>query len=388
MKSAYFTHVWGRPGITPAQRYTELWNEVATADRLGYDYAFSVEHHCTPRESWMTAPVAFGTGVAARTENIRFGPFGWVPPLRHPLHLVEDVATLDQLSSGRLEVGLASGVSKEPFEPFGADYENRKSLTTEAAEFLISALSGDGTLDFKGEHHTIRDAELTFGAVQKPHPPIWIPSNNRHMLRKLAGLGAHTGSTMIVPRAATAAPYGHYAKWFREQHGTTPNIGYWTLVHVADTDAQAEARAAEHIKTCFTETLSYTSINRSAPQAAPPSELSTRDILTNSGDLGFLLERNLIFVGSPATVAERIRKAAEEGHWNVVLGEFTFGDLGMDLELESMELYAEQVVPQIADLDPVAPKPTPVPATTSASGYDTADEARVAARLEALGYIE
>lgn len=338
----------------------------------------------------MTSPVMFGAGVATHTERIRFGPFGWVPPLRHPLHLVEDIATLDQVSGGRLEVGLASGVSEEPFKHFGADYENRKSLTIEAAEFLISALSGERTLDFKGNHHTIQDAELTFGGVQKPHPPIWIPSNNRHMLRRLADLGANTGTTMIVPRAATAAPYRHYAKWFHEHCGTTPDIGYWTLVHVADTDAAAESRAAEHIRTCFTQTLSYPSIKRSAPQAAPPSELSTPDILSNSGDIGFLLEHNLIFVGSPATVAERIHQAAEEGHWNVVLGEFTFGNLGMDLERESMELYAEQVVPRIADLDPVASEPEQnfSPATTHESGYDAADEAKVAARLEALGYLE
>lgn len=394
MKSALFTHVWGRPGITPAQRYEELWNQVEVADRIGLEYAFSVEHHCTPQESWMTSPMVFGTGVAARTKNIRFGPFGWVPPLRHPLHLVEDVATLDQISGGRLEVGIASGVSPEPFAPFGADFGNRKALTTEAADLLIQAFGNDGKIDFDGPHHSVHGAELSFGAVQKPHPPIWIPTTDRKILRYLAGIGGHTGSTMIIPRKAQATAYRHYVNWFREQQqGADPNIGYWSLVHVAETDEQAEAQAAESAVNCFVDTLSYAKVKRSGEQVAPKSDLSTPDILQNSGDFTFLMDNNLIFVGSAQTVADRIRAAAAEGHFNVFLGEFAFGDLAGGRETESMERYGADVVPLIKDFSPFPAPPAPEPApervpVAAGNVYGDKEQQQVADRLEALGYIE
>jgi alkanesulfonate monooxygenase SsuD/methylene tetrahydromethanopterin reductase-like flavin-dependent oxidoreductase (luciferase family) len=353
MKFAYFSHVWGAPGLTVGRRYERLWQEIEAADRLGFDYAFSVDHHCTPHESWMPSPAVFCTGASLRTERIRVGPMGWVPSLRHPLHIVEEVATLDQLLDGRLEIGLASGVSPQPFIPFGADFDGRKASTTECADLLRIALAADGAFDFTGPVHELRDITLSFGARQRPHPPLWIPTTDRRMLRYLAEIGGHTGSTMIVPRAALALVYRHYVSWYRRGgHPDTPNIGYWSLVHVADTDAKAEARAAAHVTRTFTETLGYGQVRRSADQAAPGSGLSTADILRGSADFGFLLDHNLIFVGSPLTVAERLKAAAQEGHFNTLFGEFAFGRMTASHVDESVELFARDVIPLLAAFSP------------------------------------
>ncbi|HEX4791555.1 MAG TPA: LLM class flavin-dependent oxidoreductase [Actinospica sp.] len=350
MKFGYFTHVWGDPGLTPGQRYARLWDEIETADRLGFDYAFSVEHHFTPHESWMASPAVFCTGAALRTERIRVGALGWVPPLHHPLHLVEDIATLDHLLGGRLEVGLASGVSPEPFVPFGADFAGRKALTKECADLIRAAFAVDGPFDFTGPVHELREVTLSHGAVQRPHPPIWIPTSDRHTLRYLAEIGGHTASTMIVPRAALAPVYRRFVDWWRGHgHEGAPNIGYWSLVHVAETDAKAEAQAAEHVARTFSETLRYDKVSRSAPQAAPASTLGTAQILEHSADLGFLLDHNLVFVGSPQTVAHRIKEAAQEGVFNTLFGEFAFGRLGEREWGESMRLFAGEVAPLLAD---------------------------------------
>jgi alkanesulfonate monooxygenase SsuD/methylene tetrahydromethanopterin reductase-like flavin-dependent oxidoreductase (luciferase family) len=353
MEFAYFTHVWGRENVTVRGRYDQLWREVEAADRLGFDYAFSVEHHCTPEESWMPSPAVFCTGAALRTERIRVGPMGWVPPLRHPLHVVEEVATLDQLLGGRLEVGLASGVSDEPFRPFGADFANRKTLNRECADLLRTALTAQGAFDFDGPVHQLRDVSLSFTSHQRPHPPLWIPTTDRSTLRYLARTGGHTSSTMIVPRAAMGLVYRHYVDWWREEgQPGTPRIGYWSLVHVADTDAEAEARAARQVTDTFVNTLRYGSVKRSGSPAAPASRLSTPDILAGSHDFRFLMDQNLVFVGSPGTVAERLRAAATEGCFNTLLGEFAFGDIAGDEAIGSMELFAREVMPRLAGFSP------------------------------------
>src|SRR2546423_12366500 len=83
----YFSHVWNRPGMTPAQRYAQLWRELALADEFGFDYAFAVEHHFSPHESWMPSPAGFCAGAAACTRRLRVCAMGYVAPADGPVRI-------------------------------------------------------------------------------------------------------------------------------------------------------------------------------------------------------------------------------------------------------------------------------------------------------------
>src|SRR6266478_5634157 len=85
MKFAHFSHIWAKPGMTPHQRYEELWRELQLCDELGFDYGFCVEHHFRPDESWMSSPSLYAIGAGARTRRLRIGPMGYIVPLYHPL---------------------------------------------------------------------------------------------------------------------------------------------------------------------------------------------------------------------------------------------------------------------------------------------------------------
>jgi alkanesulfonate monooxygenase SsuD/methylene tetrahydromethanopterin reductase-like flavin-dependent oxidoreductase (luciferase family) len=115
VKFAHFSHVWGKPGMTPHQRYEELWRELQVCDGLGYDYSFCVEHHFRPDESWISSPSVYIVGAAARTRNIRVGSMGYIVPLYHPLRLAEEIALVDQMIGGRMELGLVPGINAEYF---------------------------------------------------------------------------------------------------------------------------------------------------------------------------------------------------------------------------------------------------------------------------------
>ena len=121
MKFAHFSHIWAKPGMTPHQRYEELWRELALCDELGFDYGFCVEHHFRPDESWSSSPSLYAIGAAARTKRMRFGPMGYIVPLYHPLRLAEEIAVVDQMMGGRLELGLVPGINPDYFRPFGLD---------------------------------------------------------------------------------------------------------------------------------------------------------------------------------------------------------------------------------------------------------------------------
>jgi alkanesulfonate monooxygenase SsuD/methylene tetrahydromethanopterin reductase-like flavin-dependent oxidoreductase (luciferase family) len=139
MKFAHFSHVWAKPGMTPHERYEQLWRELALCDEVGFDYAFCVEHHFRPDESWMSSPSLYAVGAGARTERLRVGPMGYIVPLYHPLRLAEEIAIVDQMLGGRLELGLVPGINADYFRPFGLDYAERKSPTLEFVGYLRAA---------------------------------------------------------------------------------------------------------------------------------------------------------------------------------------------------------------------------------------------------------
>jgi alkanesulfonate monooxygenase SsuD/methylene tetrahydromethanopterin reductase-like flavin-dependent oxidoreductase (luciferase family) len=355
VKFAYFSHVWGRPGMTPTRRYEELWREIELAEQLGFDYAFSVEHHFTPHESWMPSPAIFCTGAAMRTSRIRIGPMGYVPPLYHPLRVAEEVAALDQLLDGRLEVGLAAGVTPDFFGPYGADFGRRRELTKECVELIRTALAAEGPFDFAGPVHQLAEVSLSFGGVQRPHPPLWVPTTNRATLRYLASIGAHTSATMLLPREALGLVYRHYLDWWQAAgHSGSPNIGYWTLVYVAETDEDAVNQAFPHIVHTLTKTLGYgqNDIRRAGASIAESTGLSTATILEHAGEITFLRRHNLVFVGSPDTVIGQIKQAAAEGCFNTLLAELNFGWMTEQELASSAGLFSAEVMPALRSYAP------------------------------------
>src|SRR5215510_6377554 len=164
--------------MTPHQRYEELWRELRLCDELGYDYAFCVEHHFRPDESWISSPSVYIVGAAARTRRIRVGSMGYIVPLYHPLRLAEEIAVVDQMIGGRMELGLVPGINADYFKPFGFDYNLRKSPTLEFVDYLRAAYGQTQPFSFQGDVHRTESALLAVQPVQKPHPPLWMMSRD------------------------------------------------------------------------------------------------------------------------------------------------------------------------------------------------------------------
>jgi len=100
MKFSHFYHIWGKPGMSPHQRYEQLWRELQLCDELGFDHSFCVEHHFRPDESWMSAPSLYAVGAGARTKRLRIGPMR-MRLVRAPAPTAYRLGEEIQLSSGR-----------------------------------------------------------------------------------------------------------------------------------------------------------------------------------------------------------------------------------------------------------------------------------------------
>jgi alkanesulfonate monooxygenase SsuD/methylene tetrahydromethanopterin reductase-like flavin-dependent oxidoreductase (luciferase family) len=361
MRFAHFSHVWGKAGMTPNQRYEQLWRELELCDRLGFDYGFSVEHHFCSRESWMSSPNLYAVAAGARTKRLRLGAMGHVVPLHHPVRLLEEIAITDQILGGRIEVGLVPGILQSYFQPFGVDFMTRREITLEFASFLKAAFSNGESVDFEGKKIKQKDLQISVRPVQKPYPPMWMETRDVPTLEFCAKEGIHTGYFLLFPRKVAKNRYAPYLKGWKA-HGWpgTPNIAYSTVVYVDETDKKAMDIALEDAGRAYKGFFSYSDDpdELRAKQIEASEYFKTRnepeaaEILLNLLDPEYLLANDLILIGSPRTVARKLRAWAEEGSFNTFFGEFNFGSLAEDDLMRSIHLFGTQVMPDLRDYEP------------------------------------
>ena len=358
MKIGYFSHVWNRPGMTPADRYDLLWRELALGDELGFDYGFAVEHHFRHHESWMPSPAVFCAGAAAHTRRMRIGPMGYIVPLYDPLRIVEEAAVLDNVLHGRLEIGLVSGITPDYFRPYHADFEHRRERTNEALQVVKTALGSEGRFSFDGDYYHYDNVALSVLPMQRPYPPFWIQSRDPDTLQLLAQEGVNTGYLFFMPRTEVAPRYREYiSQWRAAGHAGKPNIGYWVLIYVDETDEAAIEKARPHILHAFGKVFGFGDAGgmtyfQLADNYDRRGEHGAAEIARNVTNVDYLLERNVVFVGSPETVTRQIKTAATEGLFNTVLGEFNIGYLDEADLMRSIRLFGTQVLPALRDFEP------------------------------------
>jgi alkanesulfonate monooxygenase SsuD/methylene tetrahydromethanopterin reductase-like flavin-dependent oxidoreductase (luciferase family) len=361
MNFAHFSHIWGKPGMTPYQRYEELWRELELCDQLGFDYSFCVEHHFRPDESWMSSPSLYAVGAGARTRRMRVGPMGYIVPLYHPLRLAEEIAIVDQMLGGRLELGLVPGINADYFRPFGLDYSHRKSPTLEFVDYMRAAYGQTQPFAFHGEDFHTDSAEISVQPAQRPHPPLWMMSRDPQTLEFCAKNAINPGYFLIYPRSDAAPRYRKFlADWQTLHPARNPRIAYCTIVYVDESDDRAIEAALFRASRAYEGFLPKpepgdTFEDRARKHASKfigRGEPGASEIMANLFDPNYLQKNELVFIGSPETVAQKIQSAAKAGVFNVFMGEFNFSDLPQSDLMRSIRLFGEKVIPALRGYEP------------------------------------
>ncbi len=135
------------------------------------------------------APLELLTFAAACTEHIRLGCAVFVSPLHSPVHLAKSLSTLDQLSRGRVEVGVATGGRGSPFAAFGVDPRHLVARFTEGLQVMQACWTAP-RISFAGRFWQLEDAAMEPKPFQKPHPPLWIGGHHPAAVRRAAQLGS------------------------------------------------------------------------------------------------------------------------------------------------------------------------------------------------------
>lgn len=333
MKFGVFDHL-DRGSVPLTEHYENRLKLAEFYDRAGF-YAYHIaEHHGTPL-GMAASPSVFLAAVAQRTRRLRFGPLVYTLSLTHPLRIIEEVCMLDQMSGGRLELGIGRGSSPYEMGFFGVTAENSGKLYIESYDVVMMGLTSR-VINFEGEYFSFHDVPVELECVQKPHPPIWYGMS----APAAVPWAAENGVNIVCngPSAPVRAITDRYREIWSAKFSATgtpmPFMGLGRHIVIAETHKEARAVAERGFRCWYNSLQHLWRANGKLLKSYPIPE-----------DFSAAVNAGIVLVGTADEVAGQLRREIEISGVNYVLTRFAFGDLSYQESLRSLNLFEREVMP-------------------------------------------
>ncbi|MHA6793483.1 LLM class flavin-dependent oxidoreductase [Pseudonocardia bannensis] len=303
--------------------YGEILDEIVLAERLGFRNYFVAEHHFH-EYGVVSSPTTLLAAAAGRTTTIGLGVAVSVLPFHNPLVVAQDYAMLDQLSDGRLAMGVGSGYLKHEFDGFNLGPWEKRARFDEAIEIIERAWTGE-PFSYHGLYHHVQNTRIAITPIQQP-PPTWVA-----VIRPEAAyyVGRQGRNLMLIPYA-TASTMDELRQTVQEYQRGRQEAGH---------EGPADVAAALH---------TYVGVNDASARAEAEPALDryvdTRLYSRSKRRFDDLNAAELILIGGPETVAKRVMALADVGvNHLMLLG--NFGAMNAKRCTESLERFAADVAP-------------------------------------------
>ncbi|HZV92698.1 MAG TPA: LLM class flavin-dependent oxidoreductase [Caldimonas sp.] len=335
-----------------AERIGQLIEQACLAERLGFSDVWLTEHYFTG-ESVYNDSLLFASALAMRTERVRIGFAVVQTPFHHPVRLATQLALLDNLSNGRIDVGLGKGTVYNEYEfvGHGLTSADSRERMAETVEILERAWSGE-PFRYDGQFHRVQVPALRPKPVQQPGPPLWRSVISPASFEECGRLGLPI-LTARLPVARIRERWALYDKGLQaggHDEATRDRLlgrsALWRNVYVADSQAQAE----DELANLLVETRAHMMHVREAynpPDFSPaPETLNpwTDPRVADDVAIPYVLETGSLY-GTPKRVTEQVAELQEAGVRHL-LCQTGFGAMPHDLNVASMRRFGEQVMPR------------------------------------------
>ena len=329
-------------GLDVAEIYEQRLRMLELADRAGFYCYHLAEHQLTPL-SLAPSPGIFLSAAIQHTRRIHLGPLGYLVPLYHPLRLIQEICMLDQLSRGRMEIGVGRGISALELSFFNIAPEESREIFREALAVVAQGLA-TGVVNHHGPRFDFDDVRIHIHPYQKPYPPFWYPTNYADSFPFMA---QHAMNTLVhrVTADKAAELFAEYRALLEEHrndegrinaHVPVLKLGMVRLVHVADTD-EAALRQAKASFEHFQGNMGFLGRTRAAAG-------TVRRVISMEG-FDEEVEQGRYLAGSPETVRRQVEDQVRRSGCNYLVGAFATGNLTTEQILKSVSLFAEHVMP-------------------------------------------
>ncbi len=334
-----------RPGRSLGEAWDRDIAEIVIADKLGFQEAWISEHQ-TPAELIIAK-------AAAQTSRIRLGagvrPLGYY----HPLQIALEANATDQLTHGRYMLGIGHGFHPRQMEWRGRDPKDTRAMVEASARLILKLWNSDGPVDYDGPFWSGKQMILQCPPVQKPHPPMAMACINSLGSVQLAGalnLIVLTGDFIPLARLRQ---FGDTLVEAQAAAGHKPSrkmLRSTRVIYVADSDKQAR----DDMRQSYEATIKWEIENTPHHQVERIPPGGTMQDITYD----YLVDTGNIFIGSPATVRQRIEDHYVASGGFGVLNFHAGRDYATPEKLaRSMRLFMDEVAPHIRHFDPDAQSP-------------------------------
>ena len=336
----------GRQDTDARRIYGDALDQIVLAEELGFTSVWMAEHHFS-NYGLLPHLATFAAAAATLTSTIRLGTAVLVLPFGNPVRLAEEMAMVDVLSNGRLELGVGRGYQPQEFSALGIDQNQSQSVFDEYLEIMRRAWTNE-RLTFHGEHYDIDDVEVLPKPVQPGGPPVRIAAVSRSTYKHLGERGEllmlSPNFTPVETIRGNLATYREAALAAGHELDALHAPPMIQQVYIDESDAVAKADPEPYAMWFFGKFSEVLPGQDGSDVAAQYEDyLKIRESVdTVSYDR---IVRDGAAFGDHKAIIERFRMLEDELGVTEIACWFNFGDLPHERVVHNMKMFADKVMP-------------------------------------------
>jgi len=329
--------------------------QMVWTEELGFDQVWLTEHHFIDY-GLAVDPASLATAAASRTRRVRIGLAAAILPFHHPLRLAEQLALVDVISEGRLDVGVGRGNRPAEFRGYNVPQQENRERFDEAVDIMTRAWTEE-QFSYQGKFFSIGEARVMPKPWQRPHPPIYQVCGSKESIEGTAARGwpmlnsvlrGNAEQQLTTNRDIYVGALRRLGRPEDEIAGLLRRWGVSRQIYVAPTDAQALADAHD-AEMWYQESFRRFVLPDRIEDAHPSLQPHFRQLAERLAHVDWAdLVRDTVAFGSPDTVARRVEAMGGLGVGHLLCW-MNFGGLPQDKIHRSMELFAREVIPHFRD---------------------------------------
>ncbi|MBU6268570.1 MAG: LLM class flavin-dependent oxidoreductase [Sphingomonadales bacterium] len=329
-----------------ADPYGRVYRFIAEMEELGYDIAYVGHHRFADRTAFggdtasePSAPLTMVAAMLARTTRLKFCTNIMLLPSRHPVEIIEEVNTLNELSGNRFILGSGIGYKRDEFETTGWDFKTRAGRMEECLEIIRKGLAGE-PFSYHGSHFTIDDLTVVPKPPPGPPMPLWIGAVSAPAMRRAGRLGDGWLISFAEHMVELESKVAEY-KAIAAAHGRPATLALMRDLHIAPTRDQLDPQWLRNVTTVW---QSYDNLGSKADRDAVSNEVIF-------GGKAVSLDEfvpNRAIVGTPDQCAAELRAIRDRIDPEYVMMTPT-GVPDMDQHWRELRLFAREVMPAFRD---------------------------------------